>query len=68
MVLVLTGLSLSVACQSGSKAGKMQSERARDSVIGQSRLPGAGGVRGALRASDSAGSRRALEDSIAGTP
>jgi hypothetical protein len=35
----------------------------RDSVIGASQLPGAQGVRGALRVSDSAASRRAREDS-----
>ncbi len=40
-----------------------EGERARDSVIGASRLPGAGGVSGALRASDSAGARRVREDS-----
>ncbi|HUR95711.1 MAG TPA: hypothetical protein VMY76_14095 [Gemmatimonadales bacterium] len=40
--------------------------RARDSVIGASRLPGAGGVRGAMRAADSAGSRRAQEDAANG--
>ena len=40
-----------------------EAERARDSVIGASRLPGAGGVSGALRASDSADARRVREDS-----
>ncbi len=40
-------------------------ERARDSVIGASRLPGAQGVGSALRVSDSAVARRAREDSIA---
>ena len=43
-------------------------ERARDSVIGASRLPGASGVRGALGASDSAGARRAREDSASSEP
>lgn len=38
--------------------------RQRDSTIGASRLPGAGGVRGALRAQDSAAARRARADSI----
>jgi hypothetical protein len=45
-----------------------QGQRARDSVIGASRLPGAGGVRGALRATDSAAARRRLEDSVARAP
>jgi hypothetical protein len=43
-------------------------ERERDSVIGASRLPGAKGVQGALRASDSADSRRVREDSVAREP
>lgn len=38
--------------------------RERDSVLAGSKLPGARGVGGALRASDSAAARRAREDSI----
>jgi hypothetical protein len=38
--------------------------RARDSTIGASKLPGAAGVRGAIRAADSASARRAREDSV----
>jgi len=45
-----------------------QSERARDSAIAASKLPGAAGVRGALRASDSAAARQAQIDSVGGTP
>lgn len=66
--LVLAGVPMLVACGSGATAGSGRSERERDSVIGQSRLPGAGAVRGSLGASDSALSRRALEDSIATGP
>ena len=44
------------------------SERERDSAIGASKIPGAQGVSGALRASDSAASRRAREDSIGAEP
>jgi hypothetical protein len=36
----------------------------RDSVIGASRLPGAGGVRGALEIADSAAARQAARDSL----
>ena len=43
-----------------------RTERERDSLIGQSRLPGAGGVRGATAASDSAAARQRRLDSIAG--
>ena len=39
--------------------------RQRDSAIGASKLPGAQGVRGALRAQDSAAARRARLDSLA---
>lgn len=36
----------------------------RDSVIGASRLPGAGGVRRALEIADSAAARQAARDSL----
>jgi hypothetical protein len=49
----------------GSDSPKVSSERERDSVLGASRLPGAQGVRGALRASDSAAARNARLDSLA---
>lgn len=39
-------------------------QRQRDSIIGESRLPGAGGVRGALDASDAAAARAAALDSL----
>lgn len=38
--------------------------RQRDSVIGESRLPGARGVKGALEASDAAAARAATLDSL----
>jgi hypothetical protein len=44
------------------------SERERDSIIGASRLPGAQGVGGALRVSDSARARVTREDSIVTEP
>ncbi|MGH7583587.1 MAG: hypothetical protein ACREL5_10210 [Gemmatimonadales bacterium] len=43
-------------------------ERQRDSVIGASKLPGAAGVRGALRAVDSSTARNARYDSIGHAP
>ena len=43
-------------------------QRAVDSTIGASKLPGAQGVQGALRASDSAAARAARLDSIANEP
>lgn len=41
-------------------------QRQRDSVIGESNLPGAQGVRGALDASDAAADRAATLDSLSG--
>lgn len=38
-------------------------QRTHDSLLGASRLPGAAGVRGAVRAADSAAARRVREDS-----
>ena len=43
-------------------------QRAVDSTIGASKLPGAQGVRGALKASDSAAARRAELDSLSRAP
>ena len=60
---------LTFACSpdtSGHPAARTQRER--DSAIGASTLPGAGGVRGALRADDSAKARNARVDSIANQP
>jgi hypothetical protein len=68
VLLVLAGLSLLSGCGAGAPAVAKRSERERDSVIGQSRLPGARAVRGSLGAADSAESRRAIEDSIAAAP
>jgi hypothetical protein len=45
-----------------------QSQRARDSVIGASKLPGAKGVSGALRVSDSLAARQARIDSAGQDP
>lgn len=70
-VAVLAGLLLSTGCASDPARDQppdAQSQRVRDSVIGASKLPGAAGVRGALRAVDSAAVRRQHEDSIAGAP
>jgi hypothetical protein len=50
-----------------AKPAAQKTERERDSVLGASKIPGAGGVGAALRVSDSAAARRAREDS-AGQP
>jgi hypothetical protein len=63
--LLLTGL---FACGSGPPAERPQTpeaQRARDSMLGASDLPGAQGVKRAMDVADSAAARRAREDSIA---
>lgn len=45
-----------------------EEQRAVDSTVGASALPGAGGVRGALAAQDSAAARRAQLDSMPKNP
>jgi len=65
--LLLAG-ALLAGCGSGGESSAAAQDtltrRERDSVIGASRLPGAGGVRGALRAVDSAAARNSRLDSI----
>jgi hypothetical protein len=51
------------ACRSSASGAPARSERQRDSVIGASQLPGARGVQGALRLSDSAVTRQSKLDS-----
>lgn len=65
----LCALALALAACPGTESADDQAartQRERDSIIGQSRLPGAGGVRGATAASDSAAARQRRLDSIAG--
>jgi hypothetical protein len=67
--LLASGMVIVTACAGGRERNRVPAtERQRDSVIGASRLPGAQGVGRALQASDSAASRRAMEDSIAREP
>ena len=67
VVLLLSALASS-ACQNRVTAGTGRTERERDSIIGQSKVPGAGAVGRALQASDSAGSHNARLDSAAAAP
>ncbi len=55
---------LVVGCGGGKQEASGPEQRARDSTIGASRLPGAAGVRGALRAGDSAAARNSRIDSL----
>jgi hypothetical protein len=62
-LLILLALSTGVSsCRRTGSAPPPATEREPDSIIGASQLPGAQGVRGALRASDSAAARRGRED------
>ncbi len=62
---IVSGLLLATACSGSSGQDATRSERERDSLIGQSQLPGASAVQGALDVSDSATARNARLDSIA---
>jgi nitrous oxide reductase accessory protein NosL len=69
----LAALTLAAACGSSSEAPKppprtVEQQRAVDSTIGASNLPGARGVKGALAVSDSAAAKRRMQDSIATNP
>ena len=60
LILMVTAAA---GCNAGAKEAQPATQRERDSVIGASKLPGAAGVRGALRAADSAAARSARIDS-----
>jgi hypothetical protein len=59
---------LAAGCKSSVTAGTGRTERERDSIIAQSKLPGAGVVGKALQVSDSSAARRAAQDSAAAAP
>lgn len=72
-ILLLASMGgVAVACSGGGDRpevpGDTLTRRERDSLIGESRLPGAQGVRGATRIADSAAARMRRLDSIAGNP
>jgi len=60
----LLALSAGCADKPATPAADTLTRRERDSIIGASALPGAGGVNGALRATDSAAVRRVREQAI----
>jgi hypothetical protein len=67
--VVLLGMGMVLGCARQADAPRRaSSEREQDSVLGASRLPGATGVRGALRVSDSAEARNARIDSAGAQP
>ena len=74
-LLFASTVGLALACSSGDGGsdgsdvtGDTLTRRERDSLIGESRLPGARAVRGATRIADSAAARMRRLDSISGKP
>lgn len=65
---ILVAAALWAGCSAETPDPPERTDRERDSLIGQSALPGARGVRGALAAADSASARNARLDSIANNP
>ena len=64
MIRIILLCLLAAACTSDSKQAGRPTQRERDSVLGASKLPGAHGVRGALKAADSAAARNTRLDSV----
>lgn len=67
-LMLVAALALFAACGGGGPddagvSADSITQRQRDSAIGASGLPGAGGVQGALEASDAAAARGAALDS-----
>lgn len=72
LLAIVAAGALGVACSDKPAEQPAQrtpeQQRAIDSTVGASALPGAQGVRGALAAADSAARRKALHDSLAALP
>jgi hypothetical protein len=66
--VLLIGVAVVAGCGGGgadqANSQDTLTRRQRDSVLGASRLPGAAGVRGALRVADTAAARAGRLDSI----
>ena len=67
-VLLAAGVAFGACKGSSVTAGTGRTERERDSIIGQSKVPGAGAVERALDVSDSAQRRGTRLDSAAAPP
>jgi len=67
-LILMLGALASSACTESRTAGTGRTERERDSLIGQSKVPGASAVKKAMDASDSAQKRAAQEDTAATPP
>ena len=63
-IILLLIVAAAAGCNAGGDEAQPVTGRERDSVLGASKLPGAAGVRAALRAADSAAARSARIDSV----
>jgi hypothetical protein len=68
MTAALLGIVWLAACSNHETAGTGRTERERDSLIGQSKVPGGSAVKRALDVADSSHNRIAREDSAAAAP
>jgi hypothetical protein len=64
-MVVLFAVALSGCAAEKTPAKREMTQRQRDSVIGASKIPGAQGVRGALRVQDADQARNRRLDSVA---
>lgn len=62
--VVVAVLMLLAGCSADHKTSTGRTEREADSVIGQSSIPGAGGVKKAMDSQDSARARAAAIDTV----
>jgi uncharacterized lipoprotein len=62
--LFIVSVLLLAACSTKKETAQKPTERQVDSAIGNSKLPGARGVKGAMRVADSAAARNARLDSV----
>lgn len=65
-IVLSLAVSLSLGCSArpAAPAADSTTQHTRDSILGESRLPGATGVKGALRLSDSADARNARNAAV----
>jgi len=68
VLFLVFGTLASAACTESRTAGTGRTEREKDSLIGQSKVPGASAVKRAMAASDSAQNRVTQEDSASTSP
>jgi hypothetical protein len=63
-LILLAGLLVACAPKASAPAADSLTRHQKDSILGQSKLPGARGINDAMRLQDSAAARRAREQAI----